>query len=153
MLSRKRAVGLLVLCAASSMFGSLLVYQLFAREIPFQPLVLPSQEKEVQSAEFPRPLPPQTPLEKDPIFQELKKAFLQAPSELQAPNELKVEPTQSQPKPHSNDRWHAAENLLSAARLLESDARQQMERNEVDDCNRTLRTIQSIRAQAVELLK
>ena len=140
MRSRKRAVGLLVLCATASAFGSLLVYQLIAQEIPYPTQISPSlaevRREEEQSAEIPNPLPPQAQLEKDPVFQELKKAF-----------------SQSEPKQHSNDRWHAVENLLKAARLLESDARQQLERNEVEECNRTLRTIHSIRAKAVELLK
>jgi hypothetical protein len=151
MRSRKRAVGLLVLCATASAFGSLLVYQLIAQEIPYPTQISPSlaevRREEEQSAEIPNPLPPQAQLEKDPVFQELKKAFLQAS------NEPKSQPSQSEPKQHSNDRWHAVENLLKAARLLESDARQQLERNEVEECNRTLRTIHSIRAQAVELLK
>jgi hypothetical protein len=127
------------------------VYQLIAQEIPYPPPISPSlaevRREEEQSAEIPNPLPPQAQLEKDPVFQELKKAFLQAS------NEPKSQPSQSEPKLHSNDRWHAVENLLKAARLLESDARQQLERNEVEECNRALRTIHSIRAQAVELLK
>jgi hypothetical protein len=127
------------------------VYQLIAQEIPYPTQISPSlaevRREEEQSAEIPNPLPPQAQLEKDPVFQELKKAFLQAS------NEPKSQPSQSEPKLHSNDRWHAVENLLKAARLLESDARQQLERNEVEECNRTLRTIHSIRAQAVELLK
>lgn len=151
MRSRKRAIGLLVLCSTTSTFGSLLVYQLIAQEIPYQPQISPSLEhvlkKNEQNEEVPPSLPSQEQLEKDPVFQELKKAFLQTPSE------PKPQPSQSEPKLHSNDRWHAVENLLKAARLLESDARQQMERNEVEACNRTLRTIQSIRAQAIELLK
>lgn len=151
MRSRKRAIGLLVLCSTASTFGSLLVYQLIAQEIPYQPQISPSLEqvlkKNEQNAEVPPSLPSQAQLEKDPVFQELKKAFLQAPSE------PKSQPSQSEPKLHSNDRWHSVENLLKAARLLESDARQQMERNEVEACNRTLQTIQSIRAHAVELLK
>ena len=151
MRSRKRAVGLLVLCVTVSIFGPLLVYQLIAQDIPYQSPISPSLEQvrraKEQSDDVPPPLQSQSQLEKDPIFQELKKAFLKAPSE------LKAQPSQSEPKPHSNDRWHAVENLLKAARLLESDASQQMEHNEVEECSRTLRTIQSIRSQAVELLK
>lgn len=86
-------------------------------------------------------------LEKDPVFLELKKAFMSAPSSSAA------EPAMVEPQKHTNIRWHAVENLLSAARLLESDARQQMERNEVEECNRTLKAIQLIRSQALELLK
>jgi hypothetical protein len=151
MRSRKRAIGLLVLCSTASAFGSLVVYQLIAQEIPYQPQISPSLEqvlkKNEQNDEVPPSLPSQAQLEKDPVFQELKKAFLQASSE------PKSQPSQSDPKLHSNDRWHAVENLLKAARLLESDVRQQMERNEFEACNRTLQTIQSIRAQAIELLK
>jgi hypothetical protein len=127
------------------------VYQLIAQELPYQPQISPSLEevrREKEHREEVQPsLPSQAQLEKDPVFQELKKAFLQAPSD------PKSQPSPSEPRIHSNDRWHAVENLLKAARLLESDARQQMERNEVEECNRTLQTIQSIRAQAIELLK
>lgn len=129
MLVRENAIRLSMLTATMCLVWICVVYRAIAQESLGETPTL-SRER----------------LDNDPLFQELKKAFLPSTERPTAAT------PSSQKRTVSGLRWKAAECLLKAARLLEQESRQQLERNEMDEHNQTKKEIQAIRAQVIVLL-
>jgi hypothetical protein len=100
------------------------------------------------------PLPalsPSTPpvdLENDPVFQEIKKAFMPRESSPSPSQEPSNQTTTLLP----DAQWHAVEHLLRAARELESVEQDHIENGHSDRASKTRSSIQQIRSTARALL-
>lgn len=96
--------------------------------------------------ELPRPTPGED-YSNDPLFQEIKKIVQQGSTPSMAATSPNT-PTDS----ISNSRWHAVESILAAARVLEKEVAECIERNDVEGAAKTQRAIRSLRTQVFELL-
>lgn len=93
------------------------------------------------------PTIPPDDLKNDPLFLEIQKIVRagSTPTGAKVPSSI---PTDSM----SNARWHAVESILAAARMLEDDVAELVKRDDVEGAAKTRKTIQSLRAQALDLL-
>ena len=128
--------------------GLLCVFGVSIQQQPPQDGPPKSQQETVPPphVELPRPIPGED-YSNDPLFQEIKKIVQQGsspPAAVTSPNK----PTDS----ISNTRWHAVESILAAARVLEKEVAECIERNDVEGAAKTRRAIRSLRSQALELL-
>jgi hypothetical protein len=98
----------------------------------------------------------------DPLFQEIQRIVLEGGKSTQRnaiptlpskglggssslPTEFKIDMI-------SNDRWHAIESILAAARILENEESECIRRSDLEGASKTHTAIKNLRAQAYELL-
>ena len=85
----------------------------------------------------------------DPLFQEIQRIVIEGDKS----TERNAIPTLPSMGSISNDRWHAIESILAAARMLEKDVSEYSRRSDLEGASKLLATIKNLRAQAHELLQ
>jgi hypothetical protein len=84
----------------------------------------------------------------DPLFLEIQRMVLagSAPTAANVPSNTTTELI-------SNSRWHAAESILAAARILEQDVAECIARSDIEGGARSQKAILALRLQAMQLLR
>lgn len=117
---------------------------------PGEPVSEPAQEP--NASDFPPSLQPQsTPpdLENDPVFQEIKKAFMPGANKQSQPTEADGSSIASIP----DGQWHAAEHLLRAARELEVVESVHLQNRNASQATKAREWIRQIRTTASQLIQ
>ncbi|XZE35469.1 hypothetical protein SH501x_000964 [Pirellulaceae bacterium SH501] len=119
---------------------------------PTERITAPAAEPVTAPDSPPPGLPPQNippDFENDPVFQEIKKAFM--PS---ANKESQLADDRSNAMATIPDaQWHAVEHLLQAARELESVERSHLQNRDSSQATKTREWIQQIRTTASQLIQ
>ncbi|AMV35131.1 hypothetical protein VN12_23600 [Pirellula sp. SH-Sr6A] len=108
----------------------------------------PTQPSSSQPSPSLSPTTPPVDLDNDPVFQEIKKAFMPregVPTQPQTPSSRSISDI-------PDAQWHAVEHLLRGARDLESIEREHMKKGNGDQASRARLWIQQIRSTARSLL-
>lgn len=120
-----------------------------------QPPAAPTTEPAAEPVTTPDtqpPLPPQnTPpdFENDPVFQEIKKAFMPGANK----ESQRVEDRSNAIATIPDAQWHAVEHLLQAARELETVERSHLQNRDSSQATKTREWIQQIRTTASQLIQ
>lgn len=133
------------------------------RPRPFSPAAIasnqPPADPTIESSTEPiattdnqSPLPPQNmppDLENDPVFQEIKKVFMPGANQ----QSQRVEERSSEIASIPDAQWHAVENLLQAARELETVERSHLQNQDASHATQTREWIRQIRTTASQLIQ
>lgn len=118
---------------------------------PADPTTEPSAEP-IATPDSQSPLPPQNippDLENDPVFQEIKKAFMPGENK----QSQRVEERSSAVASIPDAQWHAVEHLLQAARELETVERLHLQNRDSSQAIKSREWIQQIRSTASQLIQ
>jgi len=114
---------------------------------PEEALLKTQQESVLAPAFPPQPTARTEDFKNDPLFLEIQK-IVQAGSPPSAANG----PLNRTTDWISNQRWHAVESILAAARMLEQEVAECITHTDVEGATKLQRAIRTLRAQAMELL-
>ena len=118
---------------------------------------------EIPPSVVPTPVVPSQDYKNDPLFLEIQRIVLEGNKSTQR-NAIPGLPLQgvrdSAPLSTefkidliSNDRWHAVESILAAARMLEKDVSECRRQSDLEGTSKLHATIKNLRAHALELLQ
>ena len=122
------------------------------------------------------PVPASEDYKNDPLFQEIQRLMLKSDvsptngndvvhggsasnGNGSQPRSLESETSQVSTRSGTNidsisdARWHAAESILSAARMLEKDVAESVKRGDIESTSKNLHVIKKLRTQVLELLR